>query len=484
MLGLTFLSVPATAQVSNAVVAQYRFNDSAEDSSGYMNHGWLNGPTSSTGRWGLPSHAYRFDGIDDSIYVENSDSLSINNFQGGYTVSAWIFPARELSSYQVIFSKGINGFSLRLTGGVLEACHQDTQGRTACLAAGIDIPVGVWSHVAVSYDALTGERDLYHNGEKGNYTASNDGLMANSDGPVAIGRDARYDRWHFSGKIDSLMIRNRGMTEEEMADLFLGGETRSISAGDLHSCGIKTGGAVRCWGLNDYGQTSPLPGTYSSVSAGGFHSCGVVLNGSVQCWGDDSFKQSTPPPGTFSSVSAGGYHSCGVQTDGALWCWGDNYDGQSTEQPGAFSLVSAGYSHTCALTTDRAVHCWGYCDDGQCSPPPGVFATVSAGMLHSCGVRVDGSLICWGDAAFGPTTAPPGTYTSVSAGLFHTCGVQTGGAVRCWGDDYYGQSVAPPGSYVSIAAGGYHTCGFQRGDILQCWGDDSYGQSYPASDSL
>ena len=62
-------------------------------------------------------------------------------------------------------------------------------------------------------------------------------------------------------------------------------------------------------------KTGPPPeAEFASVSAGGIHTCGVKTDGSVACWGYDDSGQATPPAGEFASVSAGGGHTCGVMT--------------------------------------------------------------------------------------------------------------------------------------------------------------------------
>ena len=57
----------------------------------------------------------------------------------------------------------------------------------------------------------------------------------------------------------------------------------------------------------------PAPTRYSAISAGGLHTCGLKLDGSVDCFGSDGRGQSTPPAGEFLQVSAGGVHTCGVK---------------------------------------------------------------------------------------------------------------------------------------------------------------------------
>ena len=82
--------------------------------------------------------------------------------------------------------------------------------------------------------------------------------------------------------------------------------------------------SVVCWGLDDDGQASPPHGAFASVSAGESHSCGVRTDGPVECWGFDFFGQASPPEGAFASVSAGRSHSCGVRTDSSIACWGSD----------------------------------------------------------------------------------------------------------------------------------------------------------------
>jgi len=85
----------------------------------------------------------------------------------------------------------------------------------------------------------------------------------------------------------------------------------SVSAGSDHACALVSGGAVWCWGQNEFGglgngslTDSSIPGQVKStsgtgflsgvfqVSSGGMHSCALVLNdaghpaggGKVYCW--------------------------------------------------------------------------------------------------------------------------------------------------------------------------------------------------------
>jgi hypothetical protein len=87
---------------------------------------------------------------------------------------------------------------------------------------------------------------------------------------------------------------------------------KTISAGGLHTCGLKTDGTLACWGHNAQGQATPPAGTFTQASAGNSHTCGVKTDGTLACWGANDYGQTTPPAGTFTQISAGDYHNCGV----------------------------------------------------------------------------------------------------------------------------------------------------------------------------
>ncbi len=137
----------------------------------------------------------------------------------------------------------------------------------------------------------------------------------------------------------------------------LGGHTfTQLAAGVYHVCGLTAAGSIFCWGYNGTGalgngkltprvELAPVPlastQTFTSVTAGELHSCGLTNTGQALCWG---WNQSgslgvainflyTPLPAsvegglTFSSLAASGETSCGITTDGLAYCWGSNARG-------------------------------------------------------------------------------------------------------------------------------------------------------------
>jgi alpha-tubulin suppressor-like RCC1 family protein len=192
----------------------------------------------------------------------------------------------------------------------------------------------------------------------------------------------------------------------------------AVASGLQHSCALRVGGSMVCWGANDTGQlgngtttrsTIPIavPGMSGvvAIAAGGFHTCAVLSSGSVRCWGDNSrgqlgrgsFASSLSPAivqnlTTAVSIAAGLEHTCAVLAVGTAMCWGRNSSGQlgviaTTDQntPQAVVVtvgptasvnltgvvaISAGQggatdAHTCAVTAQGVIRCWGSNSRGQ-----------------------------------------------------------------------------------------------------------------------
>jgi alpha-tubulin suppressor-like RCC1 family protein len=115
-------------------------------------------------------------------------------------------------------------------------------------------------------------------------------------------------------------------------------------------------GAVRCWGLNNYGQlgnggTSNVLNPPSSdvltgvaqIAAGYAHTCALMsVAGGVRCWGWNVYGQLgnggssnvlSPPSisvgAGVAQIAAGQYHTCAlISGTGGLRCWGSNTYGQ------------------------------------------------------------------------------------------------------------------------------------------------------------
>lgn len=189
------------------------------------------------------------------------------------------------------------------------------------------------------------------------------------------------------------------------------GAAFKVFAGENHTCAITTSGGAKCWGDDTYGQVGndteffaqptavDVAGLQSGVvdlSLGKKHTCAVVSGGAVKCWGANDYNQlgdsSVPfydykgvPNNVLSltagvlSVDAGENHNCVVISGGSVKCWGSranavlgDYAGSSTATPvspnnlpaGAVQ-VSAGATNSCAVFSDKRAFCWGNNEFGQ-----------------------------------------------------------------------------------------------------------------------
>lgn len=329
----------------------------------------------------------------------------------------------------------------------------------------------------------------------------------------------------------------------------------SLGLGLAHTC-VVLDGALHCWGFNSYGElglgdTAPrqLPqrvgsaADWEQVSAGERHSCGLRSDLSVHCWGSNSEGElgqgdresrlaptEVPgPTGGWVRVACGGRTSCGLSADGGLFCWGDNEEGTLGQgdpfmspdalEPVAvmaeqrFTDVALGQGHVCAIDRDGKLWCWGRNtmqqlglgdDTGQIRAPRRVgtrsnWLQVSAGQSHTCAINTEGRLFCWGGDSFGSLGFGPdkdslvrvpvqvgddADWSSVRVRWFHSCG-RRGGQAFCWGRGIEGQGghgdfeakgrperVGMHEDWSDLAVARFHTCGF-RAEGLFCWGENA-----------
>ena len=125
------------------------------------------------------------------------------------------------------------------------------------------------------------------------------------------------------------------------------------SLGFDHACALRNDNRIVCWGNNIDGQAS-VPNTdatlskqlgvglyvsadkdWISVSAGWAHTCGLKSGGRVVCWGSNNWGQLKAPEtsAVYREVSAGYDATCALSVARRIVCWGRNNRGQSAPVP-------------------------------------------------------------------------------------------------------------------------------------------------------
>ena len=337
-------------------------------------------------------------------------------------------------------------------------------------------------------------------------------------------------------------------------------DATAINAGDNHSCALREGGTMSCWGNNENGQlgnrqsgdylVSSVPvqvvdiADAKAVSAGDFHSCALREGGTISCWGSNWGQLGNGQSGDdayslvpvevegitdATAITTSWGHSCALHQTGTISCWGDNYYGQlgngtDTNSSAPVQIVditdakavSAGYRHSCALREGGTISCWGNNNNGQLGNrtddthslvPVKVADITDATAIttegqHSCALREGGTISCWGSNYSGELGNGTDTdsrmpvevtditdATAINVGYEHSCALHEDGTISCWGNNRYGQlgngtdthsqlpvEVTDIIDATAITTGDEHSCALREGGTVSCWGDNYYGE--------
>jgi len=243
-----------------------------------------------------------------------------------------------------------------------------------------------------------------------------------------------------------------------------------LSAGEVHTCGLRSDGSVACSGEF---ALDPPPISFEQIAVGLYHGCGIRSDDrTIVCWGGNGAGQTTPPAGSFDSIAAGRMYNCVVSTAGTLSCWGLDGFGHALVPPsGTYRSVGPGSAagRLCAIRSDDTVACFGPSSGDGSAPPPGSFKAVASGLFESCGITLDGHLTCW-DMDFRQAVPPAGEFSSLALGSISGCAIRTNGTLACWGEDTAGNTYPPSGSFKSVAVGQDYGCAIRSDGEISCWG--------------
>jgi hypothetical protein len=207
--------------LSRGLVACFMFSGSADDTSGYGNHGTSYGAVLSLDRLGMENNAYLFAG---SSYIEIPNSSSLSFGMSDLTVSVWIKTTNP--NFGFIYSDDGDtrrpGFEFSHSGAATYF-EFSNQGIWAGLSNG-ENPVnnGEWRHLVLSFSRsiirvyVDGKLDMERIPQP---DWEQLGDISNSH-PSRIGRNIFGFDNPFQGSIDDVRLYNRALTAQEINQLY------------------------------------------------------------------------------------------------------------------------------------------------------------------------------------------------------------------------------------------------------------------------
>lgn len=216
---------------TTGLVAYYPFNGNANDESGNLHNGTIQGATLSTDRNGNLNKAYSFDGVNDYISVAHNNAL---NLIGNFTISVWYKSDGCLTpcgTYHTIINKrdesvagdnwpwGVSISYITGTGNEFQKIFASRRNNSNLdyQVSESEIQLNTWQHaVIVVKDNV---QSIYIDSElDGTYTYVQ-GQPASTENMI-IGWNLRPDLEQFKGLIDDIRLYNRALTTEEILALF------------------------------------------------------------------------------------------------------------------------------------------------------------------------------------------------------------------------------------------------------------------------
>jgi hypothetical protein len=209
--------------LDTSIYGVWNGENNANDSVG-GNHGvGTGGLTYSTGKVGS---AFQFNGTGSAINLTNNNAFVLN---GMFTFSTWIYPTSFsseksiLHNYPVEGGSGQKGFQLVLeTNGRLRFRYTRTGNLGGSFSSDSAILLNQWSHIVFSFNLVTGAYQFYTNGvlvKSATYLVGTSILYPTN---TALNY-AQIGSTSYVGKLDSVTLWNKILTQAEVTNLYNGG---------------------------------------------------------------------------------------------------------------------------------------------------------------------------------------------------------------------------------------------------------------------
>jgi RHS repeat-associated protein len=182
---------------------------------------------------GMVGAAFKFDGTDDRVTVFRSPSLDVaKTGDGSLTIEFWMKPEthegnnRFLAEWKNVQTDSYGVHIYRFLSQV-RANFIDTFGASHQIFSNADVaPAGQWTHVAVSYNGVTGVARIHINGVQ--QTSVNLGIFTPQTGhDLYFGSDINSNgaavNPNYFGQLDEITLYRRALEGNEIHDIFAAG---------------------------------------------------------------------------------------------------------------------------------------------------------------------------------------------------------------------------------------------------------------------
>ncbi len=212
LISLFILSFQLLSLAQNPV-ANYPFNNNANDISGNGHHGTVYGATLTNNRFGNPNAAYSFDGTDDYIT----------------TISTFDFPERSICVWAKAYSSTAKGNVLvqddiGLTYGSFELMFKNSNiiGNAGGDGGNLLLPSYQNAHwyFIVLIKTPSGTQYFINTQQTYTGTGSSGGSVTFPNPYLLIGVNRSIDDNYFLGEIDDILIYDYALDEKEIDSLY------------------------------------------------------------------------------------------------------------------------------------------------------------------------------------------------------------------------------------------------------------------------
>ena len=205
---------------TNGLIGWWPFNGNANDESGNVNNGTVNGAILTTDHLGNSNSAYAFDGASD--YIELPYSTLWNFGLGDFTLAGWFLSLDGANDNIIRFDNGFNPSSIwgmRVSFLDLEFLCKGT-GVAYYPITSNPVSTGNWHQTVMVRSSNSLLIYLDGNLVHTETTPTIADIQSNGTYYPSIGRLGSYNGEYFTGDLDDIGIWNRALTECEIVNLF------------------------------------------------------------------------------------------------------------------------------------------------------------------------------------------------------------------------------------------------------------------------